>query len=385
MKLFHLSTHTAEVLIGIVATATIALALPLYALWEPARIASAQARQLGADLDQAMTLYAENCVVCHGSAGAGIGANPPLATEGLRTADFDMLAKVVARGRTGTAMPAWSQEDAGPLSNYQISQVVTLIQTSDWQATAHRVADLGLEPSLTIRSAADAAALAQVVSLSNGDQHAQALPLFAANCVACHGADGAGTAIAPGFNTPAVQAKDAAVIERTIADGVPGTLMSGWSGVLAPEEITRLAALVKGWDQLPTGAIVAPLMPITVTAESLAMGADLFAGSCTTCHGPDGQGTPRAPSLNVKGFLTATNDAAIQQIITMGVPGTAMAAWGDYLSETEIQALVGFIRAWEPNAPEVATPARGPIWRQAGGSTAARASGSTTGGPPWLR
>ena len=85
------------------------------------------------------------------------------------------------------------------------------------------------------------------------------------------------------------------MIERTIANGVPGTLMSGWSGVLAPEEITLLAAFVKGWDKVPAGAIVAPVAPITVTAESLALGASLYAGSCTTCHGPDGQGTPRAP------------------------------------------------------------------------------------------
>ena len=88
--------------------------------------------------------------------------------------------------------------------------------------------------------------------------------------------------------------------------------------------------------------------------------------------------------LNVKSFLTATTDAALQQIITMGVPGTAMPAWGDRLSETEIQALVGFIRAWEPNAPDVATPITGPFWRQSG-STGTGTSGGAVVGPPWLR
>ena len=38
------------------------------------------------------------------------------------------------------------------------------------------------------------------------------------------------------------------------------------------------------------------------------------------------------------------------------------------MTEAEIQAIVGFVRQWEPTAPEVATPTR------AGG-----------GGPPWLR
>jgi hypothetical protein len=87
--------------------------------------------------------------------------------------------------------------------------------------------------------------------------------------------------------------------------------------------------------------------------------------------------------LNVKGYLTDTNDAALQQIITQGVPGTAMPSWGDRLSEAEIQAIVGFIRSWEPNAPEVAEPARGGggPWWQSGGSTA---SGQSKG-PPWKR
>jgi hypothetical protein len=92
----------------------------------------------------------------------------------------------------------------------------------------------------------------------------------------------------------------------------------------------------------------------------------------------------RAPSLNVKGFLTDTNDAAIQQIITLGVPGTAMPAWGDRMTEAEIRAIVGFIRSWEPTAPDVAEPARGggsPWWQSGGNQT----PGGQGGGPPWLR
>ncbi|MBK8794066.1 MAG: cytochrome c [Holophaga sp.] len=41
-----------------------------------------------------------------------------------------------------------------------------------------------------------------------------------------------------------------------------------------------------------------------------------------------------------------------------------MPAWGDRLTDAEIQAIVGFVRSWEPTAPEVAVAARvqGP-WR----------------------
>jgi len=42
-----------------------------------------------------------------------------------------------------------------------------------------------------------------------------------------------------------------------------------------------------------------------------------------------------------------------------------MPAWGDRLSEAQIQAIVGFIRSWEATAPEIAQPVRvrGPWWQ----------------------
>jgi hypothetical protein len=91
----------------------------------------------------------------------------------------------------------------------------------------------------------------------------------------------------------------------------------------------------------------------------------LFATSCSRCHGPEDQGSQRAPALNEIGFLTSTTDLAIQQIVTLGVPGTSMPAWGDRLTDSEIQAVVGFMRSWEPTAPAVAEPARvqGPWWQ----------------------
>ena len=142
--------------------------------------------------------------------------------------------------------------------------------------------------------------------------------------------------------------------------------MAGWSNVLATDQINALVTLIKRWEEVPVGTIPAPDVPIPTTEESIALGGQLFAANCSRCHGPEGQGTPRAPSLNVKSFLTSTNDQAIQQIITSGVPGTAMPTWGDRMTNAEIQAIVGFIRQWEATAPEVATltrPGGGPAWR----------------------
>lgn len=281
---------------------------------------------------------------------------------------YDELFKTIARGRYATAMPAWSEDEGGPLSDYQISELVALIQSGDWNATGDRVVNLSLTPLIPFTTEPDAALLEAVGALPDGAALQSAIGIYAGSCVACHGADGPGTALAPALNAPSVREKTAEELTRTLTFGVPGTLMAGWSNQLTPEQMSAMVTLLQRWDEIPAGAIPAPNVPIPTTAESIALGGDLYAANCVRCHGPEGQGTPRAPALNVKSFLTDTNDQAIELIITGGVPGTAMPAWGDRMTAADIQAIVGFIRQWEPTAPEVAVPTR------PGG-----------GGPPWLR
>ena len=332
------------------------------------RIAESQTQILQIQLDDAMTLYAQNCSVCHGLAGEGIGAIPALNNSALQTMAYEDLTKTIARGRFNTAMPAWSKEDGGALSDYQISELVGLIQSGDWNATRDRVVNLGLAPLVPFVTDPDPALLAEVANLPDGLTLQNAITIYAANCVACHGADGLGTGIAPALNDPLVREKTTDELTRTVTFGSTGTLMAGWSNALTTQEIASMISLVQRWDEVPAGILPAPNVPIPTTEESIALGGDLFAANCSRCHGPEGQGTPRAPALNVKLFLTDTSDLAIQQIVTNGVPGTAMPVWGDRMTESEIQAIVGFIRQWEATAPEVAVPAKG------GG-----------GGPPWMR
>lgn len=361
-------TRLFETLAGLLATQLIVFGLGYYMLNEPTRIAESQTQILQIQLDDAMTLYAQNCSVCHGLAGEGIGAIPALNNSALQTMAYEDLTKTIARGRFNTAMPAWSKEDGGALSDYQISELVGLIQSGDWNATRDRVVNLGLAPLVPFVTDPDPALLAEVANLPDGLTLQNAITIYAANCVACHGADGLGTGIAPALNDPLVREKTTDELTRTVTFGSAGTLMAGWSNALTTQEIASMISLVQRWDEVPAGILPAPNVPIPTTEESIALGGDLFAANCSRCHGPEGQGTPRAPALNVKLFLTDTSDLAIQQIVTNGVPGTAMPVWGDRMTESEIQAIVGFIRQWEATAPEVAVPAKG------GG-----------GGPPWMR
>lgn len=350
-----------EVMVGTIASVVIVIGLLVYALNEPMRIEDAQNRQLSIDLHDAMFTFAQNCSVCHGGAGEGIGSNPPLNNPALREGDPSIINKTISRGLFKTPMPAWSKDDGGPLSDYQIGQLVKLILYGDWQETGKIVEGLGLTPLIPFAAEVDAGLLEELKKLEGGEVLAQGVTLFAEKCVACHGGDGLGTALAPALNDHKVRDKDTDELKRTLLLGKSGTLMAGWENILSTQEVTALLTLIKEWDRVPAGSIPVPESPIVITEESIARGGQLYAANCSQCHGPEGQGRGmRVPPLNVKGFLTKTSDGALEQIITLGVPDTPMPAWGDRMSKQDIQAIVGFLRSWEENAPEMANPVRGP-------------------------
>lgn len=362
-------------IIGFLATAVIALALPVYAINEASRLDQAQADLLTHAVAQGQIIYAENCVVCHGADGQGIGAYPELDNDGVRGMEYDSLFKVIERGRYGTAMAAWGVKEGGVLNDMQVNQLITVLHYGDWVQTAQVVKDLGLNPPTVLSTEIPAEALAEIATLPHGEVLAAALPLYGANCAGCHGPAGAGTTLAPALNDATLRGQRSdEELRRTIANGVPGTLMAGWDQALAPDEIDTLVGLIRYWDEVPAGLIPQPeLAPIASTdAEVIAAGEKLYGIACATCHGRDGQGTRMAPALNVKSFLTETNDQALKAIIAQGVPNTRMPAWGGRLSEAELTSLVSFLRTWEADAPAVAEAAsgatgqtgqgRGPFW-----------------------
>ena len=376
-----------ELMIGILGTVLLAVGILIYSANEPARLITAQASQLRTDLDEAMTIYAENCSVCHGLAGEGIGSNPALDNRGLAGTDSRTLHKIISRGLYGTSMPAWNVTDGGPLSDYQIGSIGKLIQFGNWHETGDRVVNLGLAPKIPFATDPDPEILAGLADLPDGDRLVLGVNVYAQKCVACHGADGLGTHLAPALNDQTLREKAFDELDRTLRYGVPGTLMAGWENAITVEELNAVLTLINRWDEVAEGAIPEPEAPVPVTVESLELGANLYAANCARCHAAEGQGTPRAPSLNVKGYLEETNDAVLQQIISLGVPETAMPAWGDKMTEAEIQAIVGFIRSWEPTAPAVAEPVRGgggPWWQTEEPSETTRGKGrqGKGGGPP---
>jgi mono/diheme cytochrome c family protein len=80
------------------------------------------------DPNTGAVLFAENCAACHGEKGQGrIGATLAKDWPGIRP---DLAVKgTITSGIRGSVMPAWSQENGGPLSNTDINNLVAFIMT----------------------------------------------------------------------------------------------------------------------------------------------------------------------------------------------------------------------------------------------------------------
>ena len=92
-------------------------------------------------------------------------------------------------------------------------------------------------------------------------------------------------------------------------------------------------------------------------AELMEQGESVYKRVCATCHQPEGQGLPPAfPALAGSSVATGPVDAHID-IVMNGRAGTAMSAWREVLSETDIAAALTFTRnAFGNNTGDVVQP-----------------------------
>ncbi len=181
-----------------------------------------------------------------------------------------------------------------------------------------------------------------------------AATFYSSTCAACHGPQGEGSPIAPALTSETVQTAERDWVIETISKGRPDTAMPAWSveygGPLYSEQVEAMADFVQaeGWQNVPVaqieaGGVTAVSAPAEVSPEAI----NLFATTCSGCHGANGQGSNIAPPLNSPELRARLDDAALAATITNGRPGTQMPAWGNTLSPAEIDSLVTLIRNWD--------------------------------------
>jgi cbb3-type cytochrome oxidase cytochrome c subunit len=178
------------------------------------------------NLERGQTLFRENCLGCHGSAGDGEG----VAAQFLQPRPADLSERFVSpsetyavlnRGVIGSAMPSFRE-----------------MPERDLWAIAHYVSTLGdktREESLTRLARADEKARAE-----------KGRKIYETRCVACHGARGAGDGPAAAAFNP--RPKDftrrvfsVPALARIMRYGVPGSQMPPF-GDLQGEDVEAVAA-----------------------------------------------------------------------------------------------------------------------------------------------
>ena len=186
-------------------------------------------------LELGAQLFAENCAVCHGANGEGrVGAELSKDWPSIRP---DLRVKtVIEQGVPGSPMPAWSQENGGPLTDAEVEALTLYILT--WETGG--LPDLSPTPTFTPRS------LITPVPDVEGDPNRGAV-LYAENCAVCHGPNAEGrVGVALGQDWPAIRPDLS--IKTAIERGVPGSPMPAWSqaegGPLADEDINDIVAFI---------------------------------------------------------------------------------------------------------------------------------------------
>jgi cbb3-type cytochrome oxidase cytochrome c subunit/cytochrome c553 len=179
---------------------------------------------LAADGDVALgaTLFQDHCAACHGTTGAGdgpgaAGLRPRPTNLRIHSYTLDRVAEALWNGVAGTSMPAWRDRSPQDLSSLA-AFVRQLSQTND--APVSEQSELGAR-------------------------------VYAANCVQCHGAGGAGdgpaAALLPIVPTNFLrQALTVDEILRVLRDGIDGTPMAPWTSRLGEEELAAVARHVRG-------------------------------------------------------------------------------------------------------------------------------------------
>ena len=101
----------------------------------------------------------------------------------------------------------------------------------------------------------------------------------------------------------------------------------------------------------PTWRNLKSAMP--ATTRSLLHGKAIFLTNCIGCHGPEGNGRGPASRFSMKPdpadftrpeLQLAASDGQYYQYLLLGLPGSAMPAFGDYLTVNDIWDVINFLR-----------------------------------------
>lgn len=175
--------------------------------------------------------FVANCARCHGDNGEGSDVAPRLNDkEFLSSVSDDFLRHTITEGRPRTIMPAWGQDEGGPLTYQEIDQLVGFLR--NWE-----------EPVVEIGRTLTASGL-PADSVAGGQE------TFVWFCAECHGDDGtvpSGTKDIVANSPERLNQLTEADIRERILNG--GDEMPGLGGLLSPAEVDGLIRFINTWPR----------------------------------------------------------------------------------------------------------------------------------------
>ncbi len=187
------------------------------------------------DVENGKALFSEYCAVCHGYDGQGrVGAS----LEGwFSSIDPEAFVRsTVSSGVAGT-MPAFAQSNGGPLTEEQIDDIAAYILS--WQERVEPAPTPTPVPVTPIPTVAGV----------EGDPTAGA-QVFARECQVCHGERGQG-GVGASLSDVIASNQPAAFIRQVVTEGVDGSPMPAFEGVLGEDDVENVVAYVLSWERRP--------------------------------------------------------------------------------------------------------------------------------------
>jgi mono/diheme cytochrome c family protein len=93
----------------------------------------------------------------------------------------------------------------------------------------------------------------------------------------------------------------------------------------------------------------AALATVPVVAQDKVDAAALYKSKCAVCHGANGNSTLPDMSFADGKWKHGTTVKELTEVITKGVPGTAMVSFSRQLKPDEIEGLARYVRTFDKN------------------------------------
>lgn len=197
--------------------------------------------------------------------------------------------------------------------------------------------------------------------------------LYQQNCAGCHGVNGQhGAAI--NLADPEYQALvDGATLRRTIAQGVPGTLMPAFAqssgGMLTDAQVDAIVQGMRTHWARPAQFAGTVLPPYQANAPGdAARGGQVYAADCASCHGAPG----KAGEITDPSYLGLIGNQGLRTLVIVGRSDLGAPDWrgnvpGHPMSGQEIDDVVAWLASLRPAWAQAAQQA--PVPTQAAPGT----------------